>query len=401
MKMCEPYVSGMDGTERPRFRPLRQLHEGFVLAKRRILTRVQNAIQARRADIDSGGRHCCVGTPGLSLPFGYDRGLTTPAKAMSAHSGLNRCRQIIFTRYWCCTKSLTALRLLPCLAARHVLILVAVTILMLSSVSVSAAPIQSVPLDGSKIDQVGERVMNGNEFRSVRRTVLERLPENDIDKGFLGGALEWVGHKIGDLFGAIFNFFRWLFSGFSSSPRKVPSASKSGSFDWDFGLGSLANAFVIVVIAVIVLLLVVIAAMIVKSIDAKKRSRDGLLSDSDDILSDVTTPPGELAASTYESRAMQFASTGNYRAAIRELLLGSMSWIERAGLIRYRKGLTNRDYLRSVWRREDKRKGYLTTASQFEYVYFGRRTPTAEMFEMCLASFQGAFREEEAPTAAV
>ena len=119
------------------------------------------------------------------------------------------------------------------------------------------------------------------------------------------------------------------------------------------------------------------------------------------MLSDVTTPPGELAASTYESRAMQFASTGNYRAAIRELLLGSMSWIERAGLIRYRKGLTNRDYLRSVWRREDKREGYLITASKFEYVYFGRRTPTAEMFDMCLASFQGAFREEEAPTAAV
>ena len=269
--------------------------------------------------------------------------------------------------------------------------------------SASASMIQSGPLDGSQIDQVGEQVMNGNEFRSVRRTVLERLPENDIDKGFLGGALEWVGHKIGDMFGAIGDFFRWLFSGFSSSPRTTPPApaSKSGSFDWNFGLGSLANAFVIVVIAVIVLLLIVIAAMIVKSIDAKKRNRDGLLSDSDDILSDVTTPPGELAASTYESRAMQFAATGNYRAAIRELLLGSMSWIERAGLIRYRKGLTNRDYLRSVWRREDKRQGYLTTASQFEFVYFGRRTPTAEMFEMCLASFQGAFREEEAPTAAV
>ena len=230
------------------------------------------------------------------------------------------------------------------------------------------------------------------------------MPESDIDKGFLGGVLEWVGEKVGDLFGAIWNFFRWLFSGFGGSARNTPPApasTPSGSFNWEFGFGSLANAFVIVVIAVIVLLLVVIAAMIVKSIDAKKRNRDGLLSDSDDILSDVTTPPGELAASTYESRAIQFAATGNHRAAIRELLLGSMSWIERAGLIRYRKGLTNRDYLRSVWRREDKRAGYLTTASQFEYVYFGRRTPTAEMFEMCLASFQGAFREEEAPTAAV
>jgi len=266
-----------------------------------------------------------------------------------------------------------------------------------------ATVVQSGPIDGSRIDQVGEQVMNSNEFRSVRRAVLEKLPESDIDKGFLGGALKWVGDRIGDIFGAIGNFFRWLFSGFSSPPRPPaqPVNAPSGSFDWNFALGGLADVFVIAVIVIIVLLLIVIAAMIVKSIDAKKRNREGLLSDSEDILSDVTAPPGELAASTYESRAMQFASTGNYRAAIRELLLGSMSWIERAGLIRYRKGLTNRDYARSVWRRPDKRDGYLMTAFQFELVYFGRRSPTAEMFQLCLTSFQGAFREEEAPTAAV
>ncbi len=270
--------------------------------------------------------------------------------------------------------------------------------------SVHAAVAQSESIDSSRIDQVGKQVMDSNEFRSVRRTVLEKLPATDVDKGFLGGVLEWVGEKIGDVFGAIFNFFRWLFSGFggSGTPRAPAQPSPaSGSWDWNFGLSGLGNAFVMLVILVIVLMLIVIAAMIMKSIDAKKRNRNGLLSDSEDMLSDVTAPPGELAVSTYESRAIQFASAGNYRAGIRELLLGSMSWIERAGLIRYRKGLTNRDYVRSVWRRTDKREGYLTTAFQFELVYFGRRSPTADMFELCLTSFQGAFREEEAPTAAV
>ena len=270
--------------------------------------------------------------------------------------------------------------------------------------SVGAAVAQSESIDSTRIDQVGKQVMDSNEFRSVRRTVLEKLPATDVDKGFLGGVLEWVGEKIGDVFGAIFNFFRWLFSGFggSGTPRAPAQPSPaSGSWDWNFGLSGLGNAFVMLVILVIVLMLIVIAAMIVKSIDAKKRNRNGLLSDSEDMLSDVTAPPGELAVSTYESRAIQFASAGNYRAGIRELLLGSMSWIERAGLIRYRKGLTNRDYVRSVWRRTDKREGYLTTAFQFELVYFGRRSPTADMFELCLTSFQGAFREEEAPTAAV
>jgi len=285
------------------------------------------------------------------------------------------------------------------------IVMTALAIVLSGTSSVSAVAVQSGPMDSSQIDQVGERVMNSNEFRSVRRTVLEKLPETDIDKGFLGSALEWLGHRIGDVFGAIGNFFRWLFSGFSGPrPAKAPAQplnTPSGNWNWNFGLGGLADVFVIAVIVVIVMVLIVIAAMIVKSIDAKKRNRHGLLSDSEDILSDVTTPPGELAASTYESRAIQFASTGNYRAAIRELLLGSMSWIERAGLIRYRKGLTNRDYVRSVWRRTDKREGYLTTAVQFELVYFGRRNPTSEMFAMCLTSFQGAFREEEAPVAAV
>ena len=284
-------------------------------------------------------------------------------------------------------------------------LMIVLAMLLGGTTSVRAAAVQSGPMDGSQIDQVGEQVMNSNEFRSVRRTVLEKSPESDVDKGFLGSALRWLGDRIGDVFGAIGNFFRWLFSGFSGpKPARTPAQPAnlpSGNWDWNFGLGGLANVFVIAVIVVIVMVLIVIAAMIVKSTDAKKRNREGLLSDSEDILSDVTTPPGELAASTYESRAIQFASTGNYRAAIRELLLGSMSWIERAGLIRYRKGLTNRDYARSVWRRGDKREGYLTTAMQFELVYFGRRNPTAEMFASCLTSFQGAFHEEETPTAAV
>lgn len=283
--------------------------------------------------------------------------------------------------------------------------MIVLAMLLVGTTSVRAAAVQSGPMDGSQIDQVGEQVMNSNEFRSVRRTVLEKSPESDVDKGFLGSALRWLGDRIGDVFGAIGNFFQWLFSGFSGpKPARTPAQPAnlpSGNWDWNFGLGGLANVFVIAVIVVIVMVLIVIAAMIVKSTDAKKRNREGLLSDSEDILSDVTTPPGELAASTYESRAIQFASTGNYRAAIRELLLGSMSWIERAGLIRYRKGLTNRDYARSVWRRGDKREGYLTTAMQFELVYFGRRNPTAEMFASCLTSFQGAFHEEEAPITAV
>ena len=276
-----------------------------------------------------------------------------------------------------------------------------VLILFGSATPVEAAmPQSSGQVPNDVIDRVGEQVMQGNDFRSVRRRVLEQMPESDVDKGFLEGALGWMGDRIGDFFSAIGAFFNWLFSGLGSPSRGgtvAPATSSSGS-----GAGlEMSNLITMLAIAAILVILITIAAMIVKSADARKRRDRNLLGDGQDILTDVLVPPGELAASTYEYRAIQLASGGNYRAAIRELLLGSMSWIERAGIIRYRRGLTNRDYVRAVWRRKDKREAYLTTAVNFEYVFFGRRVPTVEMFESCLTSFRGAFREEETPTAAV
>ncbi len=287
------------------------------------------------------------------------------------------------------------------------LLFILLTLLMLQNGGIADAEVPVSPIqEGSlltddAIDQIGDQVMGGNEFRSVRRRVLEQLPEVDIDKGFLGTALEWAGERLGDVFSAIGDFFEWLFSGLRSpggTTRPPPAKNSSSS---GFGFLGISDLLTTLAIVAIIAILIVIIAMVVKSIDAKKQKRESLLSDLSDVLSDVFTPPGELAASTYESRAINLAAAGDHRAAIRELLLGSMSWIERAGLIRYRKGLTNRDYLRSVWRRHEKRNAFLTTATHFEYVYFGRRNPTAEMFEQCLADFRGAFHEEETPTAAV
>ena len=45
------------------------------------------------------------------VPIQHDRGLTAPAEAMSAHSGLNRSLQIIYTLYFHYSKCLTALLL--------------------------------------------------------------------------------------------------------------------------------------------------------------------------------------------------------------------------------------------------------------------------------------------------
>jgi len=264
----------------------------------------------------------------------------------------------------------------------------------------TAFTVQTGKLPSDQIRRSAHRVMKQHDYRSVRRRVLENISDDtDADKGFLQQSLRTIGSAVGD-------FFEWLFSGLFSSgpgraarprtPAAAPSSESSGS-GMDFSLGKL---LLYIGLAVLIAVAIWIIATVLKTSDGnRKLNREGLFGEEN--LSDLSVPPGELAASTYESRALQMANVGDYRGAIRELLIGSMSWIERAGLIRFRKGLTNRDYVRAVWRQEDRRIAYGATALEFERIYFGRREATREMFENCLQSFQGSFREEETTTAKV
>ena len=256
---------------------------------------------------------------------------------------------------------------------------------------------QTTSMSSEQIRDAASRVMQQQDYRSVRRRVLENLPETEsvTDTGFLQRTLGAMGDPIGD-------FLEWIFSGlFSTGPRPrggtttpaaAPPASSGGV---DFSMGKL---LLLIGLAVLVVVVIWILGMVLKASDGRRRINHRELFGEEEDLSELTIPPGELAASTYESRAIRLASEGNFRAAIRELLLGGMSWIERAGRIRFRKGLTNRDYIRAVWHEEERRFAFGKTALQFERIYFGRREATHEMFEICLQSFQGAFREEATTT---
>ena len=112
------------------------------------------------------------------------------------------------------------------------------------------------------------------------------------------------------------------------------------------------------------------------------------------------SPPGELPADAYLQRAQELAAAGDFRQAIRQLLLGGMSWIERAGLIRFRQGLTNYDYLRVLLQQHRAREGFSAIVRQFEEIYFGRREATAERFQTSLQGYRSGFQEDEATSAA-
>lgn len=248
-------------------------------------------------------------------------------------------------------------------------------------------------LSDEQIDRVGERVMQDNDFRSARRLILDKIPESELenaDKGFLQSVSEWMSGMTESFFDGIGNFIRSLLGWGPQQPIPAGTATSSGL------LGGIANFVVILAVLALVIIVVLVGTMILKSAERRQQRARGatILFDGEEAPTALTVPPGEQEVVSYEMRALQLSRDGNYRAAIRELLLGSMSWVERAGMIRYRKGLTNRDYVRAVWRRKKQRDAYAVTALEFERIYFGRRTATEQMFQNCLTHFQGAFHEE-------
>ena len=102
--------------------------------------------------------------------------------------------------------------------------------------------------------------------------------------------------------------------------------------------------------------------------------------------------PGELPADVYLSRAKELAQAGRFRDAIAQLLLGAMSYIERGRLIRYRRGLTHRDYIRAVSGKEPMREALSGMVHVYEPIGFGRRSATPEHFQLSLEGYEAGFR---------
>jgi Domain of unknown function (DUF4129) len=140
--------------------------------------------------------------------------------------------------------------------------------------------------------------------------------------------------------------------------------------------------------------LVILAAalfFIAKSVLAISRDKKTSRDEAAVPLFGPESAPGELDPDEYWRRALSHGEKRQYREAIRELLLGAMSASERRGVIRFRRGLTNRDYFYAV--RGPARESFGFIASAFEQVYFGRREATSDAFRDSCRAYQRSFRE--------
>lgn len=167
----------------------------------------------------------------------------------------------------------------------------------------------------------------------------------------------------------------------SSSPDAASSSRSSN-----------AGTLLIYIMAAVVL--IAATAFIIKSIMQSPSSVElGPRSPEPTSMSSGVAP-GELAPESYLDRAQSHAERGRYKQAIRELLLGAMSFAERQGLIRHRKGLTNRDYFWALRGRPRESLGII--ASAFEKVYFGRREASRVDYQICRDRYELSFRLERA-----
>lgn len=101
--------------------------------------------------------------------------------------------------------------------------------------------------------------------------------------------------------------------------------------------------------------------------------------------------PGDTPADEFLAKARLLAGRGEFREAIGCLLMGGMSHAERATWIRPRRGLTHRDYLKSMRSKPAPHTGFKNILGIYEPICFGRRDAFQEHYEVSLENYERGF----------
>lgn len=161
----------------------------------------------------------------------------------------------------------------------------------------------------------------------------------------------------------------------------------------------MAQLFKLLGMLAIAVMIAVIVILLVKSFQDRDSRLDQELTGT--LQTDVGEleadhPPSEYPSDEYLRQAAQLARQGEFRQAVALVLLGAMSEVERRGFIRYRKGLTQRDYYRTVRRHDRIGPAYRNILRIYEPLGFGRRTAELQHYQTAVQSFTGGFGDRAA-----
>ncbi|MFN0050715.1 MAG: DUF4129 domain-containing protein [Planctomycetales bacterium] len=182
-------------------------------------------------------------------------------------------------------------------------------------------------------------------------------------------------------------FFNWLADLFR--PVNAPSVS------W---IGDAFRVFAYAVIGVIACGIIWLIVKAVNSWRALQREKIAGIKAFEEGTAEL--PPGDLPADEYLRRARELSGQGLYGEAIAQLLLGAMSATERSGLIRFRRGLTYRDYVRALRQQPEPCQSFRTMVSIYLPIGFGRRSAVPTQFDEALAAYEAAFARALTPAVA-
>lgn len=175
--------------------------------------------------------------------------------------------------------------------------------------------------------------------------------------------------------------------GGDSSSSTVPLGGGLNAVGGVFGAIFHVLAYLILIAVCVLIIFLVVRAVLTREPAAATLASTRM---NFDVPVEEDHSPGELPADAYLAKARELAAQRRYREAISYLLLGGMSAIERAQLIRHRRGLTLRDYLRSLRGKAPQYEGFKSMIGLYEPVGFGRRVASQITFEEALAGYEQA-----------
>ncbi len=226
-----------------------------------------------------------------------------------------------------------------------------------------AAGADAPPPDPRLLQQVAaeqdvpELAPGGELPTHLRRDIplLERIARAVAD------ALEWIGKKI-------VQFLRWLLDFLPSRGAVAPGAT--------FGMRW-------IVIAVVTLIVI---AILIVAVEAMRRSRRGKAEKKESsapIGSKRDEDPLSRGATEWERYAAQLADEGRYREAIRAWYHAVLVTCYAGGILHFRKGRTNWEYVAALppsyaWRAE-----FIQLTRRFEQEWYGHDQSTPEALDEC------------------
>jgi Domain of unknown function (DUF4129) len=221
-------------------------------------------------------------------------------------------------------------------------------------------------LERLRREEQADELRRGGEValpEETNATLLHRIAEW-VRKGF-----EWLGEKIVD-------FFEWLSKWWPKSGRRDVRPRGLG------GVPFLVTALTIAIVAMLAVL----------ALEVLRRSRkEGApeLAASDPIASRRDEDPLSRGANEWERYAAQLAAAGRIREAIRAWYHAVLVTCYGAGVLHFRKGRTNWEYVSLLRADVAWRPLFIELTRRFEREWYGRDESTPEALDDCARRARG------------